>query len=175
MKVLGIDIGGTGVKGAVVDTDEGKLVTKRIRILTPHPATPDAVTAVVADLVAQLEWEGAVGVAFPGVVKGGTIHTAANLDPGWIGLEAQDAFADATGVASVKVVNDADAAGVGEAAFGKAEKHHRTVLFLTLGTGIGSAIIRDGELVPDTELGHIHFKGMAAEKYAAESVRERED
>jgi polyphosphate glucokinase len=174
MKVLGIDIGGTGIKGAVVDTDKGTFASDRIRIETPHPATPEAVAAVVAEIVQQHGWDGPAGACFPGVVKGGTVHTAPNLDPAWVGRDAQEVFQTACGLRSVKVLNDADAAGLGEAHFGKPEKRHRTVLFLTLGTGIGSALVYDGALVPNTELGHLPLNGMDAEKYAAESIREKE-
>lgn len=175
MKVLGIDIGGTGVKGAVVDTAKGKLVTDRARIKTPHPATPEAVTEVVVEIASRFKWIGPTGIAFPGVVKDGVVHTAANLHPAWAGRNAQKQFRAATGTSSMKLLNDADAAGLGEAHFGEVKANHRVVLFLTLGTGIGSAIIHDGVLLPDTELGHIELNGMDAEKYAADSVREREN
>ena len=172
MKVLGIDIGGTGIKGAVVDTKRGVLKSDRLRILTPRPATPDAVADVVARIATHFEWDGPVGTAFPGVVRDGTVHTAANLDPAWVGQSATDAFAAATGASVVTCINDADAAGEAEAAFGAAKGVGGVVLVVTLGTGIGSALLVDGRLVPNTELGHLSLHGGDAEHYAAESVRE---
>jgi len=172
MKVLGIDIGGTGIKGAVVDTKRGVLKSDRLRILTPHPATPDSVAEVVGKIVEHFDWEGPVGCTFPGVVREGTVHTAANLDDAWIGRSAVDLFMKATGASLVTVVNDADAAGEAERAFGAAKEHEGVVLVATLGTGIGSALFVRGNLVPNTELGHLPLHGDAAERYAAESVRE---
>jgi polyphosphate glucokinase len=176
MQALGIDIGGTGIKGAVVDTETGQLVAERVRIKTPHPATPEAVTGVVAELTKHFSWTGLVGATFPGVVKGGTIHTAANVDPKWIGLDAAAVFGQATGC-RVAVVNDADAAGEAEARFGHPEARHGVVVLLTLGTGIGSALVADGVLIPNTEFGHLRMgkKQIDAEKQAAELVRENEN
>jgi polyphosphate glucokinase len=175
MHALGIDIGGTGIKGAVVDTDTGELVNERLRIKTPQPATPEAVTKVVADLTTHFSWTGPVGATFPGVVKGGTIHTAANVDKSWIGLDAAAQFGAATGC-QVAIVNDADAAGDAEARFGHPEARSGVVVLLTLGTGIGSALVADGVLIPNTELGHLKMgkSQLDAEKRAAEMVRERE-
>lgn len=174
MKALGIDIGGTGIKAAVVDTKRGRLLTDRLRILTPQPATPDAVSAAVGQVARHFEWDGAIGCTFPGVVKGGSVHTAANLDSAWVGVPAAELFSAATGCA-VTVVNDADAAGEAEARFGAAHGQPGLVIALTLGTGIGSALVVDGRLVPNTELGHLPLRGDGAEKYAANSVRERLD
>ena len=175
MKTLGIDIGGTGIKGAVVDTNRGVLKTDRLRILTPHPATPDAVTEVVERVVEHFEWEGPIGCTFPGVVRDGTVHTAANLDPAWIGHKATSVVtAAARSEHTAVVLNDADAAGIAEVAFGAGRKRSGVVLVVTLGTGIGSALFVDGELVPNAELGHLPLEGGAAERYAAESVRETE-
>jgi polyphosphate glucokinase len=175
MKVLGIDIGGTGIKGAVVDTKHGVLKTDRLRLLTPHPANPDAVTEVVGTLVQHFDWEDRVGCTFPGVVKGGgTVQTAANLVPDWIGVDAGALFSEATDCA-VTLSNDADAAGLAEVAFGAARGHDGVVVVITLGTGIGTAVVHGGRLVPNTELGHVPLHGDDAEKYAAELVRERED
>lgn len=171
MRALGIDIGGTGVKGAVVRTGKGRLATDRLRIPTPHPATPDAVTATVARIVEHFDWRGPVGATFPGVVRGGTVLTAANVDPAWIGTDAARRFSEATGC-PVTVGNDADAAGLAEARFGAARSARGVVVVLTLGTGIGSALLVDGRLVPNTELGHLTLHGDDAERYAAESVRE---
>jgi polyphosphate glucokinase len=174
MRVLGIDIGGTGIKGAVVDTKHGVLKTDRLRLLTPHPAEPRAVADVVQTLVGHFDWSGPIGCTFPGVTKGGTIHTAANLVDGWVGVDAAVLFGEATGC-PVTVLNDADAAGLAEVAFGAARGHEGLVMMITLGTGIGTAIVHDGVLVPNTELGHIALHGDDAEKYASEIVRERED
>ncbi len=174
MKVLGIDIGGSGIKGAVVDAKRGVLKTDRLRLLTPRPATPEAITGVIQTLVKHFEWEGPIGCTFPGVIAGGIVHTAANLEAEWIGVDAAHMFSDATGC-EVSLVNDADAAGLAEVAFGAAEKQDGTVILATLGTGIGSALLLDGRLVPNTELGHLILHGAAAEKYAADSVREAED
>ena len=172
MKYLGIDIGGSGVKGAVVDTRKGLFVTDRLRIATPQPATPDAVTDVVSQIVKHFDWDGAVGCTFPGVVTHGTIHTAANLDKSWVGVDAGKHFTKAVG-SHVTVMNDADAAGVAEQAFGAARKEAGVVLMVTLGTGIGSALIHRGELVPNTELGHLELHGDDAERYASDAARER--
>lgn len=172
MKVLGIDIGGTGIKGAVVDTKRGKLLTDRLRLLTPQPATPEALSSTVGEVARHFEWDGAIGCTFPGVVKGGTVHTAANLDPSWVGLHAAEAFSAASGC-PVTVVNDADAAGEAEARFGAARGAAGLVIAVTLGTGIGSALVVDGRLVPNSELGHLTLRGGDAEAWAANSVRER--
>jgi len=172
MKYLGIDIGGSGVKGAVVDTRKGLFVTDRLRIATPQPATPDAVTEVVAKIVGHFDWDGAVGCTFPGVVTHGTIHTAANLDAAWVGVDAGKLFAKEIG-RHVTVMNDADAAGVAEQAFGAARKEAGVVVMVTLGTGIGSAVIHRGELLPNTELGHLELHAGDAEKYASDAARER--
>lgn len=172
MKILGIDIGGTGIKGAVVDTKKGHLVTDRLRLPTPQPATPDAVAATVAAIAGHFEWTGAIGCTFPGVVRGGTIHTAANVDHAWLGVDASQVFGKATG-RPVTVLNDADAAGLAETAHGAARKCDGAVMVLTLGTGIGSALLIGGRLVPNTELGHLWLRGDDAEKWAAASVRER--
>lgn len=174
MKVLGIDIGGTGIKGAVVDVKRGVLKTDRLRLLTPKPATPAAVTTVIETLVKHFEWDGPIGCTFPGVIVDGTVHTAANLEPEWIGTDAASLFADATGC-HVTLVNDADAAGLAEVAFGAAEHEKGSVILATLGTGIGSAVVHGGRLVPNTELGHLLLNGSDAEKYAADSVREAEE
>ena len=170
-KVLGIDIGGSGIKGAPVDTVTGQLVADRYRIATPQPATPEAVTEVVRQVAASFDWKDAVGATFPAVIKDGVAHTAANVDKAWIGTNAQKLFADAIG-APVVVVNDADAAGVAEMEFGVGKGVGGVVIMVTLGTGIGSAVFVDGVLVPNTELGHLKIGKKDAEHIAAESVRE---
>jgi polyphosphate glucokinase len=169
--VLGIDIGGTGIKAAPVDQDTGALLSERIKLDTPHPAEPAGVASVVRELVTRFAWTGPAGITFPGVVQDGVIRTAANVDKAWIGTDARELFAAATGLA-VGVINDADAAGLAEMRFGAGAGQQGTVLMLTLGTGIGSALFTDGILVPNTEFGHIEVRGKEAEKRASEIVRE---
>lgn len=172
--VVGVDVGGTGIKGAPVDVGQGEFAAPRIRVLTPSPATPESVVDTVVDLLAQLDAPGPVGITLPAVVRGGVVETAANIDESWIGIEATDRFGAALG-RPVAVVNDADAAGLAEMRFGAGRDRSGVVVVLTLGTGIGSAVFADGVLVANTELGHLPLKGDSAERWAAESVRERED
>ncbi len=172
--VLGVDIGGTGIKAAPVDLSTGTLVADRVKIDTPHPALPAAVAAVVRELTTGFTWTGPVGITFPGVVMDGVIKTAANVDKSWIDTDASKLFGDATGL-EVAVINDADAAGLAEMAFGAGVGQPGTVLMLTLGTGIGSALFTAGTLVPNTEFGHIEIRGKDAEKRASELVREERD
>jgi polyphosphate glucokinase len=171
---IGVDIGGSGIKGAPVDLVAGAMTAERIRIPTPQPATPAAVAAVVKELVTQLDAPGAIGLTLPSVILGGVVHTAANIDPEWIGTDARVLFQEATG-RPAGVVNDADAAGIAEVRFGAGKDRGGVVLLLTLGTGIGSALFVDGTLVPNTELGHLPLHHGDAEDWAAESVREDDD
>ena len=172
---LGIDIGGSGVKYALVDAGTGTLVTKRTRVKTPDPATPEAVTGVVAEIVSSIEHEGPVGIGFPAVVWDGAVFSANNIDQGWIGRNARDEFANATG-RQVVLINDADAAGIAEAAFGAARDVEGLALVITFGTGIGSGAMFDGELVPNLELGMLELEGhYPAEQYFSAKVRKRED
>jgi len=171
-RAYGIDIGGTGIKGAVVDTKTGSLVTERVRILTPQPSTPEAVAKVVAQLVNGADWHGRVGATFPAVIKNGVAKSAANVDETWIGTDVDKCFTDAVGAGEVIVLNDADAAGIAEARFGAARGVQGVVIMLTFGTGIGSALLLDGKLVPNTEFGHLELDGHDAEKRAAASVRD---
>ena len=172
-QAFGIDIGGTGIKGAVVDTTTGRLVTPRKRILTPQPSTPDAVAEVVATLVSDAGWAGPVGATFPAVIQHGVARSAANVDKSWIDTDVDACFTRATPSATdVHVLNDADAAGIAEARFGAARGVPGVVILLTFGTGIGSALLVDGRLVPNTELGHLELDGHDAEKRAAASVRD---
>jgi polyphosphate glucokinase len=173
-QVFGIDIGGTGIKGAPVDVAGGKLTAERRKLPTPNPAKPDAVAEVVSELVKSFDWTGAIGLTFPGVVADGEIRTAANLDADWIGVNARELFGRATGQL-VTVINDADAAGVAEMKFGAGVGKNGTVLMLTLGTGIGSALFIDGVLMPNTEFGHIEIRGKDAERRASEHAREERD
>ena len=172
--VLGIDIGGTGIKGAPVDVNTGKLLAERIKLDTPRPSEPDAVATVVGELVKRFDWTGPVGITFPGVVADGVVRTAANVDKAWIDTDAHALLGNATGL-KVAVINDADAAGLAEMKFGAGVGQQGTVLMLTLGTGIGSALFTDGILVPNTEFGHIEIRGREAEKRASELVREEHD
>jgi polyphosphate glucokinase len=170
-KMLGIDIGGTGIKGAPVDTETGALVADRHRIVTPHPATPEAVAKVVGEVAAFFNWKEPAGATFPAVIKNGVAYTAANVDKSWIGADAGKLFSAAIG-APVTVLNDADAAGVAEMEFGAGKGVAGVVIMVTLGTGIGSAVFVDGKLMPNTELGHLKMGKKDAERVAAESVRE---
>lgn len=170
--ILGVDIGGSGIKAAPVDVTTGRLKGPRERIETPQPPTPDAVIDVVADLAARWAWRGPVGVGYPGVVTHGITRTAANLDPGWIGHDAAGVLTDRLG-GPVTVVNDADAAGLAEVSFGAAAGVHGMVVMITFGTGIGSGLFLDGRLVPNTEFGHLEVDGRDAEVRAAAIVRER--
>jgi polyphosphate glucokinase len=173
--VVGIDVGGSGIKGAPVDLAAGQFAAERVRIPTPQPATPEAVAETVVKVLEQLDVPGPIGLTLPAVVRKGIVETAANIDKKWIETDAVKLFADATGRA-VGVVNDADAAGLAEMRYGAGKGRTGAVLVSTLGTGIGSALFTDGILVPNTELGHLHLhKHGDVEKYAAESVREAED
>ena len=172
--VLGIDIGGTGVKAAPVDVATGRLLAERVKLPTPNPAVPDQVAQVVGELIDHFGWSGPVGITFPGVVSGGIIRTAANLDRAWIGIDAVRFFGDATRQ-PVTVLNDADAAGLAEMRFGSGKGQQGTVLMLTFGTGIGSALFYNDVLVPNTEFGHIEIHGKDAEARASERAREEGD
>lgn len=172
MKGLGIDIGGTGIKGALVDDERGELIGERFRLATPHPATPEGVTETVAKVVEHFGWRGPVGAGFPAVIRHGEVHTAANIDPSWIGRNVRSMFEEATGC-TFAVLNDADAAGLAEMRWGAGRGRGGVVVVITLGTGIGSALFCDGRLVPNTEFGHLEMDGKAAERRAADSVRVR--
>ncbi|WP_319502518.1 polyphosphate--glucose phosphotransferase [uncultured Draconibacterium sp.] len=174
MEVLGIDFGGSGIKGAIVDTKTGELVTERHRIETPQPATPEAVAEVMAELTEHFNWKGKVGVGVPAVVKNGVMLTAANIDNSWIGQEVNKNLSEKTGC-EVECVNDADAAGIAEIHFGAGAKVKGMVFLLTVGTGIGTVIFIDKHLVPNLELGHLEFKGKTIERDSADSVRKRKD
>lgn len=171
MTLLGIDIGGTGIKGAPVDTETGQLTAERLRIPTPQPALPNAVADVVEQIAAHFNYRGPAGITFPAVVKKGVIYTAANVDDSWIGTNAGDLFSQHVG-GPAYVVNDADAAGVAEMRFGAGKDRPGVVIMVTLGTGIGSAVFLDGKLLPNSEFGHLQIRGRDAEKRASEKVRE---
>jgi polyphosphate glucokinase len=174
MRVLGIDVGGSGIKGAPVDTTTGELLAERFRLRTPKPADPAAVAKTVAEIVKHFEWEGPVGCGFPAAIQHGVVKTAANIDKKWIGTNARVAFEEVTGC-TFTVANDADVAGLAEMRLGAGKGRAGTVLVVTLGTGIGTALFVDGKLVPNTELGHVEIDGKEAEHRASDAVRDRED
>jgi polyphosphate glucokinase len=174
MNVFGIDVGGSGIKGAPVDTASGELITERLKIKTPHPATPEAIVETAVEVVRRSEWDGPVGCGFPAVVKDGVVQTAANIDKSAIGFDMLKALESELNT-PVSVVNDADAAGLAEMRWGAGKDQDGVVLMLTLGTGIGTSLFVGGRLVPNTEFGHIEIRGKDAEHRAAESARKRED
>jgi len=172
MKILGIDVGGTGVKGAVIETSTGELASERLRIETPSPATPESVGIAVKALVERHRWSGPVGIGFPAAIQHGIARTAANIDKSFIGLPVADYFSRQTGC-RVHVANDADVAGLAEMRFGAGKDVAGVVLIVTIGTGLGTALFSDGHLLPNTELGHIVLdNGLEAERYASEAVRD---
>jgi polyphosphate glucokinase len=174
MNVFGIDIGGSGIKGAPVDTQTGELLEERVRIKTPKPATPEAIVGTAVEVVREAGWQGPVGCGFPAVLKGGSVQTAANIDKAAIGFDLREALQRELD-APVSVVNDADAAGLAEMRWGAGRDQDGVVLMLTLGTGIGSSLFVGGRLVPNTEFGHIEVRGEDAEHRAADSARKRDD
>lgn len=174
MPIMGIDIGGSGIKGAPVDVESGQLLQPRHRIATPQPSTPEAVAQVVGQLVRHFAYEGPVGCTFPAVVQHGVTLSAANVDASWIGAHAQELFMQSIGH-DVRVLNDGDAAGIAEMKFGAGKDHQGVVIILTFGTGIGSAIFTDGVLLPNTEFGHVQVRGKDAEHRAAARIRDEEE
>lgn len=176
MKLLGIDIGGSGVKGALVDTKKGKLITDRLRIPTPQPAKPKAVIGVIKKIVKHFDYSGPLGIGYPGVVMDGVTKTAANVDNDWIDYPAARNIALAT-KCEVTIRNDADVAGIGEMYHGAGKGVPGVVMIFTLGTGIGSVMFVNGHIVPNLELGHLYLRNMKkdAEYYAAERIRGEED
>ena len=174
MRVLGIDIGGSGIKGAPVDIDKGIMLTKRYRIPTPKSGKPEPIARTVAKIAKYFEWEGPIGCGFPAVVQQGITRTAANVHNDWIGTNAAELFSNATGC-PVRVINDADAAGLAEMAFGAGQGRTGVVLLVTIGTGLGTSLFTDGVLIPNTELGHIEIECEDAELMASDAVRKRDD
>ena len=171
MQILGIDIGGTGIKAAVVDTATGELITERTRVATPRPATPDAIGQTLKEVVEQHQWSGPVGIGFPAAIQHGIARTAANVDKSFIGLPIAECFSQHTGC-PVYMANDADVAGLAEMRFGAGKDNPGVVLIVTIGTGLGTALFSDGHLLPNTELGHVYLSnGLEAERYASEAVR----
>lgn len=175
--ILGIDIGGTGIKAAVVDSTKGALQSRVEKLATPRPATAESMLQIIHKLIEGFDWQGPTGCGYPGVVKNGKVYTAANLDSSWIGIDLAQELKKFT-PARVNVLNDADAAGIAEMTFGSGKCRNRkgggVVMLFTLGTGIGSALFIDGVLVPNTEFGHIIMDGVDAEKLAATVARENE-
>jgi polyphosphate glucokinase len=174
MEILGIDIGGSGIKGAPVDVSSGVLTAERFRVPTPDPSTPEAVGEVVAEIVRHFDWKKPVGCTFPAIVQHGVTHSAANVDQGWMHFAAEPFLQKKIGC-PLRLVNDADAAGLAEGAFGAAQGVPGAVLVLTFGTGIGSALLMDGKLVPNFELGHLEIRGKDAERRASDLVRTQKD
>lgn len=175
MEILGIDIGGSGIKGAIVDTETGNLITERHRITTPKPATPDKVANTIQKMIRHFNWTGEVGCGFPTPLQHGKCLTGGNLHESWKGVQVDALFSEKTGN-EYTVVNDADAAGLAEISFGAGKGKKGTVIMITLGTGIGSGVFLDEKLLPNTELGHVLYKnGKIFEKYAADSVRKNEN
>ncbi len=173
-KILGIDIGGSGIKGAVVHTKKGELITERHRIPTPQPSTPDSVAEVIQKITKHFDWKGPVGVGFPGVIQQGVARTAANVDKSWIDKDLNKLFSEVTGC-RVHVINDADAAGMAEVKFGAGKDTRGTLMLITVGTGLGTVVFTNGKLVPNLELGHIILHGADAELYATDAVRKKDE
>jgi polyphosphate glucokinase len=172
---LGIDIGGTGIKGAPVDIDRGVLLEERFRVLTPQPADPENVGNAVAEVAQHFNWQERIGCGFPAAIARGTkVRTAANIDPSWIGTDAKALFEAKTGCKTT-MINDADAAGIAELRFGAGRGARGVVFMITVGTGIGTALFVDGRLVPNTELGHIEIRGKDAEKRTSDRARVEKD
>ena len=174
MEILGIDIGGSGIKGAPVDTESGVLLAPRCRIPTPSPAKPGGVSKAVGEVARQFDWRGPVGCGFPAAIRSGVVLTAANIHKNWIGTDAITRFSEATGCPTV-VINDADAAGLAEMTFGAGKGRRGVVLIVTIGTGLGTALFTEGFLLPNAELGHIEIDGVDAEWRASDAARKRED
>ena len=172
---FGVDVGGSGVKGGIVDLDTGQLIGDRFKLLTPQPATPKAVAKTIAEVVRHFGWTEPLGVTYPGVVTNGVVQTAANVDKSWIGTNAAEVIGAALDGQQVTVLNDADAAGLAEVKFGAGKDQDGVIILLTFGTGIGSAVMHNGVLLPNTEFGHLEVGGMEAEHRAASSVKEKKD
>ena len=170
---FGIDVGGSGIKGGIVDLDTGALVGDRYKLLTPKPATPSAVAKTIAAVVNEFGWTGPLGVTYPGVVTHGIVRTAAHVDKSWIGTNASDLISAELNGQEVVVLNDADAAGLAEQHYGAGKDTSGVVVVLTFGTGIGSAVIHNGVLLPNTEFGHLEVGGKEAERRAASSIRDK--
>lgn len=175
MAILGVDIGGSGIKSAPVDTVEGVFLEERVRIPTPKPGTPAQILNVIQQIVTHFNWQGAIGVGFPGVVRRGVIETAANISAAWVGVDLAEIILAETGSQST-IINDADAAGIAEMRFGRGRHFdHEAVLVLTLGTGIGSALFLNKALWPNSELGHLQIRGKDAEQRVGMGIRQEKE
>lgn len=174
MQILGVDIGGSGIKGCLVDTTTGELIGERHRIQTPQPATPAAVAHTLKALVEHFEWKGPIGCGFPATIQHGIAKSAANIDPSWVETDVEHLFREITGLPCF-VLNDADAAGIAEMRFGEGKTRQGVIILVTVGTGIGTAVFVNGQLLPNTELGHLMLEGMIAERYCSDAARKRED
>jgi len=175
VQILGIDVGGTGIKSAIVETSTGELVSERHRIDTPRPATPKAVGEALKEVLAHHRWKGPVGMGFPAAIQHGIARTASNIDKSFIGLPIAEYFTKQTG-STFYLANDADVAGMAEMRFGAGKDNDGVVLIITIGTGLGTALFSDGHLMPNTELGHVFLSnGVEAERYASEAVRVTKD
>jgi polyphosphate glucokinase len=172
MQILGIDVGGSGIKGALVDTKNGELVTKRYRIPTPNPSTPKAVAKVFNAIIDHFEWKGPIGVGFPAPILNGYTKMAANVDDEWLNFSAEEYLSKKTGCV-VTMINDADAAGLAEMKFGAGKGKKGIIMVITIGTGLGTVLFSNGCLVPNTELGHIEVRGKDAETRASDAARKR--
>lgn len=171
MEILGIDVGGTGIKAAIVETTTGELLSERTRVATPRPATPEAIGQTLKEVVDYHQWTGPIGMGFPAAIQHGIARTAANVDKSFIGLPIADYFSTQTGQL-IHMANDADVAGLAEMRFGAGKDNPGVVLIITIGTGLGTALFSDGHLLPNTELGHVYLEnGIEAERYASEAVR----
>lgn len=168
--ILGVDVGGSGIKGAVVDVTTGELQTERLRLETPQPATPKAVSETFAELVGMHGYKGVIGCGFPAIIKEGEAHSAANISKKWLGTNVIESFSLACNN-PVEVLNDADAAGLAEMRFGLGRGQSGVVILITIGSGLGSALFVNGKLVPNTEFGHMHLHGDIAEAYASSNAR----
>ncbi|MEM1324457.1 MAG: ROK family protein [Bacteroidota bacterium] len=174
-QVLGIDVGASGIKGGIVDVYTGELLTERLRVETPQPSKPKAIAKAIKGLCKMHKWEkGLIGVGFPAVVIKGEARTAANISKDWIGTSIEEVVSEATGC-PVIAVNDADAAGIAEMEFGAGKGVLGTVVLITIGSGLGSAVFTDGKIVRNTEFGHLMMNGMIAEHYASDRTRQEED
>ena len=174
MKILGVDIGGSGIKGTIVETETGDFLAERHRIPTPNPSTPDAVAKVLRKLTRYFEWNGPVGCGFPAVIRNGVARTASNIHKDWIGTDVIQLFSERTNC-PVQVLNDADAAGIAEMTFGAGRDQKGLAVLITVGTGLGSSLFTNGQLFPNTEFGQLLLNGKIAEKYASDAVRKNLD
>ena len=175
MEILGIDVGGSGIKGAPVNLETGELLAERFRVPTPQPATPNGVGEKIHEIVQHFNWNGPIGCGFPAAIRGGVAQNASNIDKKWIGTHVGELITSFTGLPAV-ALNDADAAGLAEVTFGLGKNQKGVVLMITIGTGLGTSLFIDGKLVPNTELGHIRLKSHGvAEPYASDAARKRED